>query len=52
MVEDPHLAVHLAHFGIDVMSMQKVCENNPHNSDRISLEFLYLIFVRALQWDF
>ena len=24
MVEDPYLAKHLAHFGIDIMSMQKV----------------------------
>ena len=27
MVEDPYLAKHLAHFGIDIMSMQKVCYN-------------------------
>ena len=26
MVVDPLLADHLAHFGIDIMSMQKVCE--------------------------
>ena len=25
MVEDPYLAEHLAHFGINMMSMQKVC---------------------------
>ena len=31
MVEDPHLAVHLAHFGIDVMSMQKVCGQHQHH---------------------
>jgi hypothetical protein len=26
MVEDPHLAKHLAHFGINMMKMEKVCK--------------------------
>lgn len=25
MVSDPHLPKHLAHFGIDLMKMEKVC---------------------------
>ena len=27
MVEDPNLAQHLAHFGINITQMEKVCDN-------------------------
>lgn len=43
MVEDPHLAEHLAHFGIDVMKMQK--------TDKTMLEMELDLNQRAWEWS-
>ncbi|ELT92166.1 hypothetical protein CAPTEDRAFT_182887 [Capitella teleta] len=43
MVEDPHLAKHLAHFGIDVMSMQK--------TDKTMAELEIDLNQRVGEWD-
>lgn len=46
MVEDPNLAQHLAHFGINITQMEKVCDKLciSTNSQRINSSKQHLVF--------
>ena len=46
MVEDPNLAQHLAHFGINITQMEKVCDKLciGTNSQRINSSKQHLVF--------